>query len=148
MTTDDTTATANQTADSEAPTMGDPVGRFGAECPIRVGDEVTAHHNPTLRGHVRAVYLNDEIAECAIETSDGKRGFAPPWALIPADTTPSEEWRNRMRAFENAQLDNAIERLRRNQHEVADDAEELATLLQTMAARRRGLPGPAAPRRR
>ncbi|MBF6397869.1 hypothetical protein IU438_18935 [Nocardia cyriacigeorgica] len=134
MTTNDTTATTNQTADSEAPTTSDPLGRFGADCPIRVGDEVTARHNPTLRGRVRAIDLNDEIAECAIETNDGKRGFAPPWALVPADTTPSEEWQNKMRAFENAQLDNAIETLRRNQHEVADDAEELATLLQTMAA--------------
>src|SRR5690606_20083422 len=99
----DTTPTVNQAPVSAANTTGDQVSRFGAECPIRVGDEVTGRDNPTWRGRVRSIYLNDEVAECAIETADGRRGFAPPWALVPADTEPSREWRGRMQTLKQAQ---------------------------------------------
>ncbi|BCK53919.1 hypothetical protein IU436_30275 [Nocardia farcinica] len=129
----DTTPTVNQAPVSAANTTGDQVSRFGAECPIRVGDEVTGRDNPTWRGRVRSIYLNDEVAECAIETADGRRGFAPPWALVPADTEPSREWRDRMQTFKKAQRDQAMEALRRKRHEAAEHAEDLAGRLNTIA---------------
>ncbi|MFE3444977.1 hypothetical protein ACFXNW_18250 [Nocardia sp. NPDC059180] len=147
MTNSDTTPTADQTPDSAAHTTGDPVGQLEAACPIRVGDEVTGRVNPTWRARVRSFHFNVGIAECAIETDDGRRGFAPPWALVPADAEPSEEWRDRMQTFKETERSHAMEMLRRKQSEAAEEAEDLAERLKSMAAvvRRGGNPYPGEP---
>ncbi|PPJ01261.1 hypothetical protein [Nocardia cyriacigeorgica] len=143
----DTTPTVNQAPVNTANTTGDQVSRFGAECPIRVGDEVTGRDNPTWRGRVRSIHFNYQIAECVIETLDGTRCCVPPWVLVPADTEPSTEWRDQMQTFKKAQRDLAIETLRRKQHEAAEQAEHLATQMEFMAAvlRDGDIPDPGEP---
>ncbi|WP_431953266.1 hypothetical protein [Nocardia lijiangensis] len=103
-------------------------------CPIQVGDEVTGRNNRTWSGVVSHIFTNDDIPECAIETSTSGRGFAPPWALAPAQREPSQDWLDRMRAYQRAHHDGALARLHRDQERIAEQAEALAQHLTEIAA--------------
>ncbi|MCP2290809.1 hypothetical protein [Nocardia amikacinitolerans] len=105
-----------------------------ALCPIEIGDEVTGRNNRTWRGVVRSIYSNDGILRCAIETTTGRRGFASPWDLAPAHSEPSQEWLDRMRAYQRAEHDRALARLHRDQNRIAEQAEALAQQLAAIAA--------------
>ncbi|WP_435593803.1 hypothetical protein [Nocardia sp. bgisy118] len=126
MTDDTRTATDRTPADIHA--------RGEVVCPIEVGDEVTGRNNRTWRGVVVALFSGGDIPECVIETATGERGFAAPWELAPAHQEPSADWGDRMRAYRNSARDNALARLRRDQDELAEQAETLAQRLSAIAA--------------
>ena len=125
MTTDNTHTSTDHTTTDTSPEVA---------CPIRVGDEVTGHNNRTWRGVVRYIYDDDGIVKCSIRTSTGGRGLATPWSLALADEEPSREWLERMSAYRSAERDNALARLRKEQREIAEEAQALAQQLTTIAA--------------
>ncbi|MFD6221226.1 hypothetical protein [Nocardia asteroides] len=122
----DNTAT-DQTPTDDTDTRGEVV------CPIEVGDEVTGLNNRTWRGVVLQVF-DYHVPECVIETATGGRGFAAPWALVPAHQEPSAQWLDRMRAYRDAKRDEALAQLRSDQDEFAEAAEALAQRLTEIAA--------------
>lgn len=113
----------------------------GADCPIRVGDEVTLADRPDLRGMVTGVYLYDGTLECSVRTPEGARGVARPWHLLPADGG-SEQWHQQMRELLAAQRAHAADLLEWRHDQLADQAEALAHRLAALATtlRRGDLP--------
>ncbi|MEV5832834.1 hypothetical protein [Nocardia sp. NPDC052112] len=128
------TDTARTATDQSLADTLDRAARPEVVCPIQVGDEVTGRNNRTWSGVVSHIYSNDGIPECAIETSTGARGFATPWALAPAHPQPSQDWLDRMRAYQRAEHDGALARLHRDQDRIAEQAEALAQQLAAIAA--------------
>ncbi|PKV76771.1 hypothetical protein [Nocardia fluminea] len=121
----DNTATDQTPADTH--TRGEVV------CPIAIGDEVTGLTNRTWRGVVLQVFDN-HVPECVIETDTGGRGLVAPWLLVPAHQECSPQWLDRMRAYRDAKRDEALDRLRSDQDELAEKAETLAERLTEIAA--------------
>ncbi|GAD87086.1 MULTISPECIES: hypothetical protein [Nocardia] len=121
----------DNTATDQTPTDTDTRGEV--VCPIEVGDEVTGLNNRTWRGVVLQVF-DHHVPECVIETDTGGRGFAAPWSLVPAHQDPSAQWLDRMRAYRDAKRDEALDRLRSDQEELAEAAETLAERLTEIAA--------------
>lgn len=119
-----------------APTAADQSSaetRTGPEvaCLIGVGDEVTGRDNHTWRAVVKRLYTGG-IPVCVIETSTGKRCLAHPWALVP-HPRPFQEWLDRMLAYQQAERDRALARLRRVEAEIVEQAETLAHELSAIA---------------
>ncbi|WP_433759583.1 hypothetical protein [Nocardia sp. CA-135398] len=120
------------TDDETTPAPATTVTAHGADCPIRVGDEVTPADRPDLRGTVTDVYLYRGAFRCCVRTPEGARVLTRPWHLLPADG-PSEQWHQQMRELLAAQRAHAADLLERRHHQLADRAEALAQRLAALA---------------
>ncbi|WP_378733329.1 hypothetical protein [Nocardia brasiliensis] len=59
-----------------------PPERFGAPCPIAVGDEVTHFQDESVGGRVVFLYSEDGVAMCLVEEPGNPHAVAvPPWFL-------------------------------------------------------------------
>lgn len=132
-----TTTTANTTPAALDPVTGPEPGPGTRTdvplCPIRVGDQVSAAHDPAWCGRVTYVsdYNHDGLIECLVESSDGRRGFAPPWMLRLVDGD-QDTFAAQMAALVAAQKVTAVRVLRDKQQRALTAAREAAQTLATL----------------
>ncbi|WP_280433446.1 hypothetical protein [Nocardia brasiliensis] len=103
-----------------------PPERFGAPCPIAVGDRVTHFQDDSVAGRVVFVYSEDGVAMCLVEEPGNPYAVAfPPWFLrrVGGDELAFAE---QMAQLVSAQRATAACVLGRKQQEALSHARELA----------------------
>ncbi|MEU7140434.1 hypothetical protein ABZ942_13360 [Nocardia sp. NPDC046473] len=125
-------ATGSDCAPLPPSTADDPPERFGAPCPIAVGDEVTHFQDESVGGRVVFLYSEDGVAMCLVEEPGNPHAVAvPPWFLrrVGGDEFVFAE---QMADLVSAQKATAAWVLDRKQQEALSHARELAGQVATV----------------
>lgn len=110
----------------------DPPDRFGAPCPIAVGDKVTHFQDESVGGRVVYLYSEDGIAMCMLEEPSNPRAVAfPPW-FLRRDGGDQLDFAQQMADLVSAQKATAACVLDRKQQEALSYSRELAGQLATV----------------
>ncbi|WP_405160765.1 hypothetical protein OG203_30895 [Nocardia sp. NBC_01499] len=116
-----------------ASVKADPLpNRFGAPCPIAVGDKVTHFQDGSVGGHVVFLYSEDGVAMCLVEQPGNPHAVAiPPWFLrrVGGDELAFAE---QMADLVSVQRVTARTVLERKQQEALSHARELAGQVATV----------------